>query len=521
MKMQFFRSPSLAVLLLSAGLAWQISTSAADPRPPVEEGIIPEHGKYTRAYQSDWSKLPAGDVLAKKDVSNVQFQEVTGEQAKREWRGEKRVVISNLNLKVKWDHPKPDKFGTTLFYVEDAGEVVIENLNIISADPDYRQYHTIYIEGAERVIIRNLYLAGTVQSYHIRLEGCKEVLIDGVEIAGIDYNGTGRRRLGGGIWINNGDGKPGQAPLTAKHPKLPGWQVVQNCYLHDNSESDGTERNQDAVLVHSAGDGLLFNCVVENWMRHTADASFDLSFRRGEPEFQDRFFRIERNIIKNATFYKSVGNVPGPNMLFWANNLFINSTYADYHRGAADSVFVNNTYIFDLEKAPENLRGLAMRGSEGYCCLWGYSGPTALSNGLLFKPGGRFFMFYQNAEPPEDKYHFFVPNHNLYAVGNASTAWLRTAQRGVVFATLDAWREATSQDKDSLQIDGGPEIFADYAKGDYRPVIGAVPPGVPNPHFLKPGDPRQKVDRDFYGVLRSEAKELVPGAFCATPSPEK
>ena len=451
----------------------------------------------------------------------MQFQEVTGEQAKREWRGEKKVVISNLNLKVKWDSPKPDKFGTTLFYVEDAEEVVIENLSIISADPDYRQYHTIYIEGAERVIIRNLYLAGTLQSYHIRLEGCKEVLIDGVEIAGIDYNGTGRHRLGGGIWINNGDGKPGQVPLTAKHPKLPGWQIVQNCFIHDNTESDGTERNQDAILLHSAGEGILFNCVVENWMRQTADASFDLSFRRGEPEFQDHFFRVERNIIKNATFYKSVGNVPGPNTLFWANNLFINSTYADYHRGASDSVFANNTYIFDLEKAPENLRGLAMRGSEGYSCLWGYSGPTSLSNGLLFKPSGRFFMFYQNAEPPEDKYHFFVPNHNLYAVGGASTTWLRTAQRGVVFPTLDAWRAATSQDADSLMSDAGPSLFADYAKEDYRPRAGAVAPGVADPSFLKPSDPRRTVDRDFYGVLRSETKELVPGAFCATPVPEK
>jgi hypothetical protein len=174
-------------------------------------------------------------------------------------------------------------------------------------------------------------------------------------------------------------------------------------------------------------------------------------------------------------------------------------------------VFANNTNIF----------GLAMRGSEGYCCLWGYSGRTWLSNGLLFKPAGRFFIFYQNAEPPEDKYHFFAPNHNLYAVGNTSAAWLRTAQRGVVFATLDAWREATSQDKDSLEINGGANLFADYAKGDYRPRAGAVTAGVADPSFLKPGDPRQKVDRDFFGVLRSEAKEFVPGAFCATPVPEK
>jgi hypothetical protein len=136
-------------------------------------------------------------------------------------------------------------------------------------------------------------------------------------------------------------------------------------------------------------------------------------------------------------------------------------------------------------------------------------------------PQDVFSYSHQNAEPPEDKYHFFAPNHNLYAVGNTSAAWLRTAQRGVVFATLDAWREATSQDKDSLEINGGANLFVDYAKDDYRPRAGAVTAGVADPSFLKPGDPRQKVDRDFFGVLRSEAKEFVPGAFCATPVPEK
>lgn len=495
-------------LALVAGLAWSGAAGADEP-----DAIQPEHGKYTQAYMSDWSKLPTGDVLARKDISGVAFEQVTGEQARREWRGQKKVTIANLNLRVKWNQAKPDKFGTTLFYVEDAEEVLIENLTIISDDPDYRQYHTIFIEGAGRVTIRNLYLAGTVQMYHIRLEGCREVLIDRVEIAGIDYRGGGGHRLGGGIWINNGDGKPGQPPLGAKNPKIPGWQIVQNCYVHDATENDGVERNQDAVLIHSASDGLLFNCVVENWHRKVADAALDLSFRRGEPEFQDRFFRVERNIVRNSTFYKSVGSVPGPCTLFYANNLFVNATYADYHRGAAEVVFVNNTHIFDLDKAPEPTRGGAMRGSEGFACLWGFSGTTRVSNAMVFKPSGRFFMFYQNAEPPEDKYRFFLPDHNLYAIEGTSLAWLRSAQRGVVFPTLEAWRAATSQDLHSRLIDGKPALFANYAEGDYRPVPGMVPAEVSNAAFLQPTDPRQKVDRDFFGVSRSASPELVPGAF--------
>ena len=55
----------LAAILLVIGFGPQTASSAVDPMSPADEAIIPEHGKYTRAYQSDWSKLPAGDVLAK------------------------------------------------------------------------------------------------------------------------------------------------------------------------------------------------------------------------------------------------------------------------------------------------------------------------------------------------------------------------------------------------------------------------------------------------------------------------
>lgn len=496
----------------------QFSACGNNEESPKTAPFFPEHGRYTAAYQSDWSKLPTGDVLARKDLSSIEFEEVKGEAVRKEWRGEKRVEISNLNLRVKWDTPKAEKFGTTLFYIEDAEEVIIENLSIISDDPDYRQYHTIFIEGAERVVIRNLHLAGTVRMYHIRLDGCRDVFIENVEISGIDYMGKGGHRLGGGIWIDNGDDKPGKPALSSKNPKIPGWQIIQNCYFHNNTEDDNSERNQDAVLIHSAGDGLLFNCVVENWLRPAAESSFDLSFRRGEPEFQDRFFRVERNILRNTTFYKCVGNVPGPNVLFYANNLFINSSLADYHQGGARASFLFNTYIFDLEKAPESIRHLAMRGSEGYACLWSYAGKTFLSNSLVFKPSGRFFMFYQNATPPEDKYRFFSTDHNVYALETTDLAWLRTARQGVLFPSFKTWRDSTSNDKKSRLIPGDPALFVDYAGGDYRPKSRTLPPDVVNISEINPRDPRQAVPHDFFGVKRAQQSEIVPGAFCVAPA---
>lgn len=486
---------------------------------PREDFITPAHGLYTETYQSDWSQLPTGDALARRDLSDIQFQDVIGENVRAEWRGQPVVHISDLHLRVNWNQSTASKFGTTLFYIEDAEEVIIENLSIISNDPDFRQYHTIFIEGAQRVVIRNLYLAGTVRMYHIRLEGCGEILIDRVEIAGIDYSNNGRHRLGGGIWINNGEDLPGQPPLGAKNPKSPGWQIVQNSYFHDFTEDDGIFRNQDALLVHSASDGILFNCVVQNWLRPAAESSFDLSFRRSEPEFQNRFFRVERNIIENATFYKCVGSAQGANTLFYANNLFVNSTYADYHSGDSESIFEFNTYVFDSGLLPPDVGGLDTSGARVYTRLWSYAAPTFLFNSLIFKADGPFFMFYQNTTPPLDKYLFFKPNHNIYSVEGISHSWLMAQGQGVLFPTLASWRLATSQDLQSALIPADPFIFTDYENGDFRPKTGSMPSGIVNPGGGYPSDFRHAIPRDFLGVSRSSQTETVPGAFCVAPAP--
>jgi hypothetical protein len=475
--------------------------------------LIPEHGKYSTTYQSDWSKLPTGDVLAKHDVDQIPFKEVKGEDAHQRFSKQDKVHLKDLHYKVHWDG-KADKYKTTLILIEDVKEVILENISILNTDADYRAYDSIRVEGADRVIVRNLYLAGAAQSYHLRLEGCGEVFIENVEIAGVKYGNSQFARTGGGIWINNGASGRGGINDTGLHvsnPRVSGWQIVQNCYIHDNTEDDDNRRNQDGILIHAPSNGVLFNTVVENWLRPSGDSAFDLGFRRNEPEYQDRTYRVERNIIRNCTFLKTPGHGTGPNTLFLANNVLINTTIGDYHGGGGDNRYVHNTFIYDLNQTPEYLRQLALRGSQGFSCLWGFSGRTFYENNLVYRPEGTFFMYYMNDQGDQEKYRKVFPDNNVYAMQPEQTAFLRSAIAGQIHKSLADWSKDTAQDKASIIVDPTTVPFVSYASGDFHllknPWLNVAPL-----FDRKIEGVLLKVDKDFDGKTRDK-KHPTPGAF--------
>lgn len=481
--------------------------------------LIPEHGKYTAQYQSDWSKLPTGDVLAKHDLSKIEFKEVNGEDVQQRFANQDTVHLKDINYKVHWQNPC-DKYKTTLIYIDNVKEVILENINLINTDPDYKGYHSILIEGADKVIVRNCYFAGTVQSYHLRLEGCGEILIENVEIAGVRYDNRPTHRLGGGIFINNGaSGRGGDnnTGLRVSHPRIPGWQVIQNCYIHDNSQDDDNRRNQDGILIHAPSHGLLFNTVVENWLRPSGDSAFDLGFRRVEPEYQDRTFRVERNVIRNCTFLKTPGKGTGPNTLLLANNLLINCTVGDYHGGGGDNRYVHNTFIYDLSQAPEALRDLATRGSQGLSCLWSFSGRTFYHNNLVYRPAGDFFMFYMNADGDPRKYRQVYADNNVYAVAPLPSAYLRSANDGLKLKTFEDWQKDTDQDKESLLIEPTAVPFVSVTSGDFR-LTSNPWTSVASEYNKKVEGVSLAVTRDFDGKLRDKQHPTV-GAFEAPVKP--
>ena len=483
--------------------------------PPLQaDDITPEHGKYTQSYQSDWSQLPTGDILTHNDVNQIPFIPIVGENHKANYTFTDlpTVHLSNLHFQVSWNQAS-SKYQTTLMHFENVDEVILDNISIMNMDSDYRAYHSILIEGADRVIIRNLYLAGTVHSYHLRVEGCAEVLIENVEIAGKQYSGSSFHRLGGGIWIKNGNTGGGgidNTGMSIDHPRLPGWQVIQNCYIHDNTEDDGAGRNQDGILFHAPGHGIVFNNTVENWLRPNADAAMDLGYRRVEPEYQSRILRVERNIVRNATYFKTPGTAPGPNLLYLVNNLMINTQIADYHGGGNDVHYLHNTFIYDPTKSPTHLTFRVTPITKTIARLWDFYGPTYMENNLFYRLDHGFDIIYISASLSQDKYLHFVPNHNVYAVPAVSTDFLTNSSYVPVISTLNDWQQETSYDMQSVVVSPSTVPFADYVNDNYQ-LTSNPWPTVTDTQTISFNGVLLQVTQDFNGNPSNQ----TPGAFTA------
>ncbi|MFW6437822.1 MAG: hypothetical protein ACOCZ7_02305, partial [Armatimonadota bacterium] len=57
--------------------------------------LIPEHGKYSESYQSDWSQLPSAVELTRRDESDFEaLREVAGEEVRRRFIDEDEVRLS-------------------------------------------------------------------------------------------------------------------------------------------------------------------------------------------------------------------------------------------------------------------------------------------------------------------------------------------------------------------------------------------------------------------------------------------
>jgi len=179
-----------------------------------------------------------------------------------------------------------------------------------SSRSDYRGYDTIRIEDCDEVIVRRSTSARC--RVHLRLDGCGQALFDRVEVAGED-DGQGGRRAGCGIFIQNGAtgrGGPRDNMISTPNPRELTWLDIRNSWFHDYTASDGTHRNQDAVLIHSPTGGIVFNNVVERWDQRFADAALDIGFRRSD--LAGHTFRVERNVFRDCTLCKSPGDKGDP-----------------------------------------------------------------------------------------------------------------------------------------------------------------------------------------------------------------
>lgn len=460
--------------------------------------LIPEHGRYSQTYQSDWAALPTGKDLAKWDIALQSFRAVNGEQVRAVFRNQAEVRLSGERLKVRWSKPGCDKYRHALYLFTHCEKVVIEDMAILNADPDFRASSTFFFEDCGRVEIRNCYIAGTCGRAMIRIEGCREYFIDRVDLSGWDYPDAGMK-AGPGIFINNGAGwdaardRPG-AIYAANFRELE-WGVIQNSYIHDHPNTE-PDTNHDGILLHAPADGLIFNCVFENY---EGDSCLDVSHRRSDPGYRRHHFRVERNVFDRCHRVKTNGAVgSGDCSILWCNNLYLDSMLTDYHAGWPNwhvhETFINHT------------------GGGYFLTMYCRDGPTLLRNCLIHCPVSPGSM-YEPWGKADEQDTWIQPDRCIYSMP-APRSWLKPrGEHGRVITTWEDWR-AAGFDTHSLLTQAEPG-FRDPAAGDYRLLPTSPATGAGTPHMQQAAELRRAVKSDFYGRPRPDPPSM--GAFEASP----
>lgn len=461
------------------------------------DGLIPEHGRYSQAYESDWAALPTGRELGAHDPASYDFQDVAGGQARRSFVDKQEVTVSGERLRVTWQKPECDKYRHTLYLFRNCETVRIEDMAIIQNHPDWRASSTFFFESCGRVEIRDCYLAGTCGRAFIRIEGCEEYFIDGVEIAGIDFGGDAAGyRCGPGIFINNGAGwdeeerRPGM--LWAQDPRELRFGVIQNCYVHDYGLTDPVH-NHDGILFHAPADGIVFNCWFESW---EADSALDDSHRRNDAAYQDHLHRIERCVFRDCHRVKTNGAEGSASCaLLWCNNVYVDSSLTDYHTGW-ENWRVHETYVFNRNK--------------GYFHVMHYrEGPKYFRNCLLHSAAAQSDIYESMGETPHQDVHVLRPDFFLYLMPPPGH-WLtpRTGNTPQI-DTWEQWREA-GFDLHSTLAQRDPR-FVDAEAGDYRILLESPAAGAGTAETLSATDVRPAVTHDFLGRPRPDPPSC--GAF--------
>ena len=340
-----------------------------------------------------WANLSLPTSRIEK-LNLTDIKTVSGEKYKKIIKNKSTVTLKDIILKVKWDSSY-SKYGTTLFYIRNCKNVLIENVIIIQIDPDYRASHSVLIEDSDNVTIKNCIFLGTNNSYHLRIEGCNKVKVDGVEISGYDYGSLGKR-CGGGIFINNGN-QPEKLPNTrgmySLNPKDLTSLVIENCYIHDNLANDGNFRNQDGVALSSPGNGIFFNNIIENWLR--GDAGLDMSHRRWDEAYRNKIFKIERNVFKNCSYQKFSGRPKDDvnNIIVTANNIFINTSIGYYPKNY-QIIHIYDTFI---NTAPST-------NFKPFIRLWGVESSSIKFLRCLFYSKYPHNFFWDSKGAPKENY---------------------------------------------------------------------------------------------------------------------
>jgi hypothetical protein len=447
--------------------------------------MIPVHGRYSKLYESDWSKL--GTAKENWDRSPSDYTWTDGlSGVSRSYSGSV-CQIKNIARKVGISDVAGNK---VLFNFNGCDKTIIENVAIWFTDK-WSFTHAFVFNHSGDVYIKNLYIRGAVQKTHITLWGGRYVYMNNIEFEGIDYTGDGKEENARGIYLHGGEcvseGSCSVGPYTPFK-----FFVLQNIYSHD-FDGDIIKGFPETIGITSGGDGIVFNCFSEHW---TAGEGIimEIVHRRSDKAYgQGHVMRVERCIVNDGRYIKQ-GAAPAKNdtmdnHTIWANNIFINTAIAaDFKQ--EDDYFINNTWLMNAERVFR---------------IWNQRRMIHFYNNLVYYDctncPNQFFEKTPNRDT-DDKRRFWDIDYNLYYGITPTRIWQddMNSSRNL---TWSSWQNS-GKDKHSKIIKSG-NLFANYNANKYQYTLASssLVRRAGNPKYVVHSRAGLRVDKDFFGKTRS------------------
>jgi hypothetical protein len=438
------------------------------------EEMIPSHGRYSVAYEFLNWQTENGKLLADKQENEYTF--TTIDETRYIYQNEKYIKLTGLHLSPTWNaHSEPDYSGTSLIQISNCDYVYLEDIVIKLTDEKTRDL--IRITNCREVYVKNVWISGQAIN-HIRIQGAKYVMVDGVEIEGRGYNNV--IKCGNGIKIENGlDSADYNYDLS--------FSVIQNSYIHDCDSYDGNSE-RDGIVLQSCAQGILFNCYIENWkLGEGTEQAIDLSHRRNDSDYDNSYvYRVEKCLVKNCTQNKMSGSqAHASNKVIFANCEFINSYFA-FAQADYEVFLVNNTFIYD-----DFFTQLAKQ--------WGQTGDVYLTNNFIYSSSAMNRIFYSSLTG--DKRQYINSDYNLYYMSDTVSDWYYDLYNIYSIENFGDWQNL-GKDVNGLKFNSG-ITFSDVVNYDLTLPTGSVAKNAGGASYVDHSNQALRVVHDMNKNTRS------------------
>jgi len=477
------------------GKTYEIKRVATEPKTPEPEKAaeVPDGGVVSNAGRP-------GVALYQNLNEALYFRSESNSGRK----SDERLVVEDCTFILDFEEGDFDKWAPrrSAILVEGYKEVLIRNCVFISkgrgSDPLRKTIASVYASDCLNVQIEDCYFEGRTIGWrgHVIVFGCGPTTIRNCEI-------NGRNDTSGGIWVATGvgEGKIGWPHQDNESLMIypAGPLLLENCWLH----SQRGKENSDGIYVQSIRPYLIRNCLVDGW--GPDDSLIDIGFRDTAPKGHNGKVLVNHGglgIVEHCELSKgwvkaSVGL--GGGVLF-RRNLLKGAYIFPYVFDGGSWYVVGNVW--------KNMSTLIVSGRNNQLNGW-----TPKEG--MFINGSKMFLFNNRFESPEKTLNalyvagakpgplkdVIVSDYNVYDMpppkswgleplgfnepaatpgGDGKKSKDRPEFR---YVTLDDWRAATGNDKNSVLGNASRDKFKSAANpvvlpGNIPMEFGEVPAGL-------------------------------------------